>query len=120
MVLTPELIQKHVRRLIEAKVTIKRHRRISKKGFIGSVKQHQREVHPLVKSYMKLADKIDNIPNSFDDKTLTYTGKYDDDRGRANERLASLARKIQKNPKALRSFKKKLGKNWSSELAANT
>lgn len=44
MELTSELVQKHIRRLVEASTTVKAHTSRSKKGKVFNVKQHQREL----------------------------------------------------------------------------
>jgi len=42
--ITPDLVRKHLDRLLEAKATIKSHTRISKKGKVAQVDTHDREV----------------------------------------------------------------------------
>jgi len=42
--ITHKLVRKHIRRLVEAKITVKSHTRTSKKGHPFTVKQYEREI----------------------------------------------------------------------------
>ena len=51
--LTPELIRKHIDRLVEAKVTVKGHIRRSKKGKAFNVRQYERNVKDMSAAQLK-------------------------------------------------------------------